>query len=249
MRRVLDWRACWGLGWPAAGALALALALVLACGSQTARAGDSPAQPVPQASAQARQLLHWIRVSRDNMDRPFVVIDKRRARAFAFAADGLLHGWAPVLVGAARADHSVPGIGERPMSRVEPQDRTTPAGRFEAEIGRNLEGEDVLWVDYEAAVSLHRVRARNPSERRLQRLASATPHDNRISYGCINVPQAFFDQVVLPLLGPSAGRAVVYVLPEVLPFDAVFPQASAARAQATSVAQGPGRFRAWPAAR
>jgi hypothetical protein len=47
---------------------------------------------------------------------------------------------------------------------------------------------------------MHRVRLVDPKERRLERLASADPADRRISYGCINVPVAFFDTVVWPLL-------------------------------------------------
>jgi hypothetical protein len=176
------------------------------------------------ASPAAVQVIEWVRASGDHQHLPFIVIDKRQARAFAFTSAGHLRGSAAVLMGAARGDHSVPGIGERPMASIRPDERTTPAGRFEAEIGRNLQGEDILWVDYGAAVSLHRVRATNPAERRLQRLASPSPEDNRISYGCINVPRSFFDGIVLPLVKPAGGRAVVYVLPDVLPVTTVFPR-------------------------
>lgn len=55
-----------------------------------------------------------------------------------------------------------------------PHERTTPAGRFLAEAGRNADGDDIFWVDYDVAVSMHRVRAHVPAERRLQRLASPT---------------------------------------------------------------------------
>jgi len=85
-----------------------------------------------------------------------------------------------VLLGLARGDDSVPGIGERKIAEILPFERTTPAGRFVGERGRNASGEDIVWVDYDAAVSMHRVRATNPKERRLERLASPTPADNRI---------------------------------------------------------------------
>lgn len=189
-----------------------------------AQSGAAPAAHWGQASPAARQVIEWVRASRDHQSLPFIVIDKRQARAFAFTASAELRASVPVLMGAARGDHSVPGIGERPMASIRPEERTTPAGRFVAEIGHNTKGEDILWVDYDAAVSLHRVRATQPAERRLQRLASATPSDNRISYGCINVPRSFFDQVVLTLVRPAGGRAVVYVLPEVLPVTTVFPR-------------------------
>ena len=52
----------------------------------------------------------------------------------------------------------------------------------------------------------------NPKERRLQRLSTPTPLDNRISYGCINVPAKFFENVVHPAFTGTNG--IVYVLPE-----------------------------------
>ena len=60
---------------------------------------------------------------------------------------------------------------------------------------------------------MHRMRATQKSERRLQRLASPTVAD-RISYGCINVPVAFYDAYIQPVLGSR--RGVVYVLPETM---------------------------------
>jgi hypothetical protein len=177
-------------------------------------------EPGPAA---ARQLIAWIKASGDHQRLPFLVIDKTQAQAFAFDAQGRWRGSSPVLMGAALGDHSVPGIGERPMDSILPEERTTPAGRFQAEMGRNAQGEDVLWVDYDAALSLHRVRASKPAERRLERLASPTPADNRISYGCINVPRRFYERVVRTLVDPAQGRAIVYVLPEALPLAAVFP--------------------------
>lgn len=167
------------------------------------------------------QLARWVRATGDNQRLPFVIVDKKQARVVVFKSDGTWRGSTPALMGAARGDHTVPGIGERPMASILPEERTTPAGRFVAELGNNIKGEDIVWVDYDAAISLHRVRANNPVERRLQRLASATPQDNRISYGCINVPQAFYENVVIPTLQVPR-RAVVYVLPETRPLSAVF---------------------------
>ncbi len=51
----------------------------------------------------------------------------------------------------------------------------------------------ILWVDYEDGIAMHAVITTNPKGRRLQRLTTPTPLDNRISYGCINVPAKFFD--------------------------------------------------------
>lgn len=178
------------------------------------------------ASPAVRRLAQWVLDANDHGGRHFAVLDKRNARVFVFEANGRLAGASPVLLGYAAGDDTVPGIGDRPIEQVKPQERTTPAGRFVAERGRNALNEDVVWVDYDAAVSMHRVRATNPKERRLQRLASPTSSDNRISYGCINLPVAFFEQVVWPRF--QGARGVVYVLPEVKPLEQVFPGLAAA---------------------
>ena len=132
-------------------------------------------EPEPAAlSPDARELVQWVEHTHDSRDAPFLVVDKRRARVLVFDASARLVADAPVLLGAARGDDSVPGIGTRKMSDIRPHERTTPAGRFEAEAGRNVQGEDIVWVDYDNAVSMHRGRTSNPRERRLQRLASPT---------------------------------------------------------------------------
>jgi hypothetical protein len=59
---------------------------------------------------------------------------------------------------------------------------------------------------------MHPVITTKPEERRAQRLATPTPLDNRISYGCINVPAKFFENVVRPVFSGTNG--IVYVLPE-----------------------------------
>ncbi len=171
-------------------------------------------------SASARDFAAWAQRKGDHQGQPFFVVDKRRATLYAFDAKARLLGFSPVLLGAALGDDSVPGIGDRPIAQVRPAERTTPAGRFVAELGRNANGEDVVWVDYDAAVSMHRVRTANAAERRLQRLATPTADDNRISYGCINVPVTFYEAFVKPVFAEQ--RAVVYVLPDVKTLQQVF---------------------------
>lgn len=183
-----------------------------------ARVADFGATP---RSAEAQQLAQWIAATADNGERDFAIVDKRHARVYVFDAGARLQGATPVLLGYAQGDETVPGIGHRPIEAVQPHERTTPAGRFIARPGVNALQEDVLWVDYDAAVSMHRVRTTHPQERRLERLASATESDNRISYGCINMPVAFFEQVLWPRFGQRGG--IVYVLPEVRALHDVFP--------------------------
>ena len=172
------------------------------------------------ASVDARRVADWVAASQDNQRLPFVILDKRDAKIFVFDASGRIIDASPVLLGAAPGDDSVVGIGKRPMDQVRPEERTTPAGRFNSSPGRNASGEDVVWVDYDAAVSMHRVRPVDPKERRLERLASNDPTQRRISYGCINVPVAFYEQVLHAVMGKGSG--VVYVLPETRALSEVF---------------------------
>lgn len=164
------------------------------------------------ASLAAQQLVDWVLDSGDNRAMPFLVVDKTQAKVFVFYSDGRLRGAAPALLGLAIGDDSVPGIGERKLSSIRPEERTTPAGRFVAALDRNLHGEEILWVDYDSAISLHRVVTSNPKERRAQRLRSPAVLDKRISYGCINVPVQFYEKIVSPTLTGTNG--IVYVLPE-----------------------------------
>jgi len=172
------------------------------------------------ATPAARLVADWAIAFDGAADGPFVIVDKVAATIYVFGPNGRLQGAAPVLLGAAIGDETVPGIGERPIDNVLPEERTTPAGRFVGEPGRNARGEDVVWVDYDAAVSMHRVITFNPAERRIERLQTPTVEDNRVSYGCINIPADFYDAYVRPTFAER--NAVIYVLPEVKSVTAVF---------------------------
>ncbi|HEV7912837.1 MAG TPA: L,D-transpeptidase [Albitalea sp.] len=204
-----------------AGAVAAAAALITS-GSEAAIGRP---EPTPQASVKradfgrerpsrdAAQVANAIVASGDNDGAPFIILDKVAARVYVFEPAGRLRAAAPALLGLARGDDTVPGIGDRKIADIKPEERTTPAGRFVAEFGRSSSrGEDVVWVDYDAAVSMHRVVTSNPKERRLQRLATRSVRDNRISYGCINLPKAFYEAWVGPTVAQST--TIVYVLPE-----------------------------------
>ena len=180
---------------------------------------SSPSKPIRLAnfrsevfSSESRKLADWIVDSADNGKLPFMIIDKVQARVFVFDAEGQLKGAAAALLGLALGDDSVPGIGQRKLSSIRPEERTTAAGRFVASLDRDIHGHEVLWVDYDSALSLHRVVAGQTKERRAERLATPSPLDNRISFGCINVPVKFYEQVVSPSFTGTNG--IVYILPE-----------------------------------
>lgn len=172
------------------------------------------------ASHDARHMADWIIQSNDNGTRPFAIVDKKGARVLVFYADGRLRGTSPALLGLAVGDEAVPGIGDRPLANIRPHERTTPPGRFVVAMDFNLKGKEILWVDYDGAISMHPVVTSKAKERRLQRLSSPTSLDNRISYGCINVPPNFFKSVVRAAFTGVEG--IVYVLPDTKSLKDVF---------------------------
>jgi hypothetical protein len=169
----------------------------------------------------ARRVANWVTASGDNDGRPFAIVDKLGAAVFVFTAAGKLRGGAPALVGLAQGDDSVPGIGDRRLSKIRPRERTTPAGRFVAAFSRAPGQRNVLWVDYATAISMHPVVTKNPKERRLERIQSPSAEDKRITFGCINVPAQFYYKVVSPAFRRHGG--IVYILPDTRPLEEVFP--------------------------
>lgn len=197
-----------------------------------AQADEAGARP---ASDSAMRVIAWVTASGDNDGLPFVIIDKVEAQVFVFDAEGRFLGATPALLGSAPGDDSVSGIGDRKLSAIKPNERTTPAGRFVAAYGHASGKQKVLWVDYATAISLHPVVYANKKERRLARLYSPSADDNRITYGCINVAAAFYENLVRPLF--TDNRGVVYILPDTKPLDEVFPTLRA-QAQPDVVREG-----------
>jgi len=201
------------------GLLEILTAATLACAAAASNAAPSR-PPTPDAA----RIIAWVSRSSDNAGLPFMIIDKRNAHLWVFDAVGRLRGDAPVLLGSARGDHTAPGVGDLKLLQIPPEDRTTPAGRFRADVGRNARGEGVVWVDYDAGVSMHPVLTTHPAERRLERLTTPTPSDNHVSFGCINVPTGFFHSTVMGTV--RQGASIVYILPESRPLSSVFEEAA-----------------------
>lgn len=174
----------------------------------------------PRASPDVQQLADWALRSGDHQRLPFIVVDKVNATAFAYDASGRLIRSTPVLLGIGIGDRFAPGVADMDMYKTQPWQRITPAGRFFAEEDLNLKGEKVLWVDYDTGIAIHKLPAKRTKQRRHERIVSPDPADHRITYGCINVPPAFYDQIVQPNFGANGG--IVYVLPEKMPFKSVF---------------------------
>jgi hypothetical protein len=191
-----------------------ALACMLA-GAAPLGAWAVPDAPLPawRTADDVRQFVAAVIASGDHERRPFAIVDKRRARIHVFDAAGRWRGSSAVLLGQARGDRSAPNVGEHAQEgRVPLAERTTPAGRFTAEPGRNVHGEDIVWVDYDAAFAIHRLRPGASHALRVARLATTSPDDKRLSWGCVVAPVKFYLDVIANVLG--RGRSIVYVLPE-----------------------------------
>ena len=163
------------------------------------------------ASAEVLDVVQWVGASHDNAGLPFIVVDKANARVYAFNSAAQLKATAPVLLGMGVGDKPlVPQ--DAPMSAIPPQKRITPAGRYPSKLVIDNHGKVVLLIDGENLITMHIVAKGTPAQRRAERLASVTSDDNRVSFGCINVPPAFFTTVVDPDF--RAAKGIVYVLPE-----------------------------------
>ncbi len=190
--------------------------LGMALASPFAQATE-PSRSAQALSAPASELRRWVAHTGNHASRPYVVVDKQQARVWVFDAQHQQLASSPALLGLARGDHEVPDIATRDVLRLARDARITPAGRFNTEPGVNIQGEPVVWLDYEAGLAMHRVRPGLAQAARLKRLAAEVASAQRVSMGCVVLPVAFYEGVIQPLLGQQGG--VVYVLPEHSPLQ------------------------------
>ncbi len=165
-----------------------------------------------RASAEVEQVARWAVESGDHAGLPFLVVDKARARLFAFGADGRLIASTPVLLGASH--------GDGPAAPA-----ATPAGRFVAASWLSARDDGIVWINPDAALSLHGIPSRLSPGHGAQRLASDDVEDKRISDGSLHVPGPFYRQYLTQLKGQAS---IAYVLPEVLPVRELFSSDNAA---------------------
>lgn len=123
----------------------------------------------------------------DNQARPFIIADKAGGTVTVFSANGVKQAQAPALFGKIEGDALKPGM--------------TPSGKYSLKNAKDTTGKTVkvLYKDGQpvnngpGVVSMHRVLTTNPAQARPDRLASPTPADNRVSLGCINVSDKFYN--------------------------------------------------------
>ena len=186
-----------------------------------AKAVEPP--PVILPSEAVARVVSWVAGAGDTHGLPWAVIARRQAPRFLFDAKGKQVAAAPVLIGIAPGDEASPGVGSKKLADLGPAEKTTPAGRYLAKFGLPVAGERVLWVDYATSVAIHPIPTdAGAREKRRERMLSPTPDDNRITFGCINVPKAVYGRQIQPMFRRKGGY--VYVLPDTKPIEAVFPR-------------------------
>ena len=209
----------------AAAALCVASGPSVLAKSPLGARGSTSTKPIGELrdvamSNDIAQFATWVTQSRDHQRLPFIIVDKQNAIASAFDTSGRHIRTTPVLLGIGVGDAFAPGVVEMDMHKTQPWQRITPAGRFFAEEDLDLQGDTVLWVDYDTSIAIHRLPAKRTKQRRHERIRSANPADHRITYGCINVLPDFYDKVVHPNFRSKGG--IVYVLPDTMPLKSVF---------------------------
>ncbi|KAB7632311.1 hypothetical protein [Stenotrophomonas rhizophila] len=224
--------------------MALALASIGVANAEDAAAQPTAAvdelPPGQEVSNTVIELAGWVVATKDSQGYPFAIMDKAAAQVLVFDGEGRLRGAASGLFGSATGDHTAPGIAGLALREIPGRDRTTPAGRFVGGYGPSIDAGRVLWVDYESAVSIHPTAMGVPAERRVERLASPSPDDNRVTHGCINVSPGFYEQVIQTTFQRGG---VFYVLPDKASIAETFPEFAKSRA----ATQGDEGTRAGPA--
>lgn len=163
-------------------------------------------------------VLCMIMNKRDNEGMPFIIIDKKAARLYLYDKNGEIVDESPVLLGMGVGDVFPKEMHGKPISQIDEKLRITQAGRFMAQIGYDKKNKKLIWVDYETKLAIHEV-VNVLSQNRMERLNSPSIQDNRITWGCINVPNEIFTKINNIFIN---GKGYVYIVPEIFPCCEVF---------------------------
>lgn len=158
-------------------------------------------------TADANAVNNYVQENNDTNGKPYVVADKRGGVVYLYDGEGNLINESPALFGREVSDATTTNA--------------TPAGKFKLSYiptdqvgyGGSVQGFATQGTDKDTGatrvLALHRVWTQNPAQNRPARLTSKTASDNRISNGCINVPNDFYNA---NLDGKFDG--FIYVIPE-----------------------------------
>ena len=188
--------------------------VALAIAAYTGVSVSVPVEAQASANYTQEQVVEHITQSNDNDGKSFIVANKRSGSITVYNAKGEVAATAPALYGKAVNDQ-VGTVNTTPAGRYELR-QDTPAdskygGNVQSLVGATYKVKGEPNTSYQVAI--HRV-INQKGQNRKGRLQSKTASDNRISLGCINVPEQFYNT---HLDGNFDG--VIYVLPETENFN------------------------------
>lgn len=174
------------------------------------------------ASDDVKTMATWIIRQGDNKGKSFLVADKKEGTMYFFSSEGELLKKSPALFGSAVGDNISEDQSNRTIeeSRVNKSEQITPAGRFTGTLRNSSEyGNLIDFLEQDKTVlAIHKVFLGRPEERRIDRLNSESAIDNRISLGCINLPESAMKNIAAKF--DDGGS--VYILPETVSGSSVF---------------------------
>lgn len=175
-----------------------------------------------------QRLANAILDSKKNDNMAFVIADKASATMYVFDENGNLRGSSPVLLGATKGDKNaklnISEVGGNPLFKI------TPSGIFTTKALKDTQYKNEFGYEWavqlvettakdRSSVMIHAVYVHTPSEHRQARLDTKSIEDNRVSWGCLNAPLKFMQDVVKPTFEKENGK--VFITPEEMGSDAM----------------------------
>lgn len=175
---------------------------------------------VANLSQPANVVNSWVRQSHDNNGQRYVIADKAAGTIHIMDAAGNELASAPALYGKRTGDGM--SLGETPAGVFMLHNQSAPRS-----YGGDL--QQFATAPNGDIYAVHRVLTNN-NQNRQGRLDSATPNDNRVSLGCINIPADIYNKFL-----NKGFQGKLYVLPDQKKLGDVFPGLVEQEAQAEQV--------------
>jgi hypothetical protein len=181
---------------------------------------------------------------RANPNKPIAIVDKQMGLTYVIDANGVLAGKSASLTGKTKGDvRSEAAKKTANVESIAEKDKVTEAGMFDASVKNVPHYGNVITLQIfdNYSIAMHPTYLGAPAEQRQARLESATPEDNRISFGCINVPNEFMQNVVFKVIPKGVKSFPIVVIPESKSIQEFFPTedfASSETKYITKTAQG-----------
>lgn len=196
-----------------------------------------------EASSASRMVADYL-LRKHGSAKPFIIVDKNNGISYLFK-DGKLVSKTSTLTGAMKADlpNKFTNIQDPDWDKAPTEGKITQAGEFnggvKVGVGYPIVVEMKRWQlpsGKWVAQSMHQTYLGDAVENRPGRLASATPEDNRITWGCVNAPAEWMNEHIAPMLGENITVAVLPHNNALL--DSLFPGAATQTDTETIVTEG-----------